>query len=129
LKTVWIHVLLVGAGGFLGAVLRFGLGGLIHRRFALSTFPLGTLAVNLLGCFLIGLIAGWSEGRLLLGAGLRAFALIGLLGGFTTFSAFGYETFAMFRDTEYFRAAANAVLHVAFGLVLVWAGYALSTWR
>jgi CrcB protein len=95
----------------------------------LTTFPYGTLAVNLLGCLLIGLIAGLGESRQLFGPEVRSFALIGLLGGFTTFSTFGYETFAMIRDSEYVRAAANVGVHVGLGLALVWFGYALTTSR
>jgi CrcB protein len=119
----------VGSGGFLGALSRYGLSGLVHRHMPLTTFPYGTLAVNLLGCLLIGLLAGLGEARQVFGPEVRLFALIGLLGGFTTFSTFGYETFAMIRDSEYVRAAANVGVHVILGLVLVWIGYTLTTSR
>jgi CrcB protein len=121
--------LLVGMGGFIGAVLRHGLSGLVHRGISLSAFPYGTLVVNLLGCFAIGAFAGLVESRQLFGPDFRKFALIGLLGGFTTYSTFGYETFAMLRDTEYLRAAANVGVHVVLGLTLVWAGYGLTMSR
>ena len=82
-----------------------------------------------LGRLLIGLIAGLAESRQLFGPEIRLFALIGVLGGFTTFSTFAYETFAMIRDDEYLRATANAGVHVILGLALVWLGYALTTSR
>lgn len=115
--------LLVGCGGFVGALLRYGLGGLVHRQLPLTTFPVGTLAVNLLGCLAIGVFAGLAESRQLFGPELRTFALVGLLGGFTTFSTFGFETFAMARDGEALRASANVGLQVVFGLACVWLGY------
>lgn len=98
-------------------------------QFPLTSFPYGTLVVNLLGCFAIGVLAGLAESRQLFGPEVRLFALIGLLGGFTTFSTFGYETFAMIRDTEYLRVTANVGAHVIFGLCLVWLGYSLTIGR
>lgn len=125
MKTALINALIIGSGGFLGVLARYGLSGLVHRLAPLSTFPYGTLAVNLVGCLGIGVIAGLAESRQLFGPEVRAFALIGLLGGFTTFSTFGYETFAMIRDGEHLRAAGNVGIHVVLGIVLVWLGYAL----
>ena len=129
LKTALIGAALVGSGGFLGALCRYGLSGLVHRQAPLTTFPYGTLTVNLLGCLLIGLLAGLVESRQLFAPEFRTFALIGLLGGFTTFSTFGFETFAMLRDAEHVRALANIGLHVVLGLALVWVGYGLATAR
>jgi len=128
-KVALINAALVGSGGFIGALARYGLSGLVHRRIPLTTFPYGTLAVNLLGCFAIGVLAGFAESRQLFGPEFRVFALIGLLGGFTTFSTFGYETFAMIRDAEYLHAAANIGVHVIAGLALVWLGYAVTAWK
>ena len=125
MKFAWSNALLVGAGGFIGAVLRYALGGLVHRQLPLTAFPWGTLTVNVLGCFLIGALGGVGESRQLLGPELRAFAIMGLLGGFTTFSAFGHETFAMLREGDVVRAAANVSLQVIVGLAAVWLGYAL----
>ena len=127
MKAVLINAALVGSGGFVGALARYGLSGLVQRQIALTTFPYGTLVVNLLGCFLIGVVAGLADSRQLFGPEARTFALIGLLGGFTTFSTFGYETFAMIRDAEYLRVAANVGTHVILGLSLVWLGYAITT--
>lgn len=127
MKAALVNAAMVGSGGFLGALARYGLSGLVHRQLPLTTFPYGTLAVNLIGCFAIGALAGLAEVRQLFGPELRTFALIGLLGGFTTFSTFGYETWAMMRDAEYLRAGANVGVHVAAGLALVWLGYSLTT--
>lgn len=116
---------LVGLGGFAGALLRYGLGGWVHRRLPLTTFPAGTLVVNLLGCLALGLMAGLMESRQALGPQVRLFAMVGLLGGFTTFSTFGWETLAMLRDGETLRAVVNVGLQVVGGLMLAWLGYAL----
>jgi CrcB protein len=129
LKAALINAAVVGSGGFLGALARFGLSGLVHRKFPLTTFPLGTLGVNLLGCLLIGVITGFAESRQLFSPEFRIFALIGVLGGFTTFSTFGYETFVMLKDDKYLLAVANVGLHVILGLALVWLGYAITTSR
>lgn len=113
----------------MGALMRFGLGGLVHRLLPRATFPFGTLVVNLLGCLLIGSVAGLAESRQLLGPALRVFVFIGLLGGFTTYSTFGYETFTMLRDGEALRASVNVLSHVLLGLLAVWLGYTLSVAR
>lgn len=129
LKAALTYSAIVGSGGFLGALARYGLAGLVQRQAPLAAFPYGTLAVNLVGCFAIGALVGLAESRQLFGPEFRAFAFIGILGGFTTFSTFGYETFAMIRDAAYLRAIANAGVHVIIGLALVWLGYGLATWR
>ncbi|MEX0977046.1 MAG: fluoride efflux transporter CrcB [Woeseia sp.] len=129
MKTPLLHAFLVGVGGFGGALLRYGLNGLLIRQFPLSTFPLGTLAVNLFGCLMIGIVAGLIESRQFFSIEMRVFLLIGLLGGFTTFSTFGIETFSLFRNEQYLSAATNVGLHVVAGLLLVWAGYTLTSTR
>lgn len=129
MKAALINAAVVGSGGFLGALARYGLSGLVHRQVPLTTFPYGTLLVNLLGCLLIGVVAGYAESRQLFGPEVRAFILIGVLGGFTTFSTFSYETLAMIRDDELLRAAANVGAHVIVGLALVWLGYAVAASR
>ncbi len=129
MKAALISAALVGSGGFVGALLRYGLSGAVHRKIPFTTFPYGTLAVNLLGCLLIGVCAGLVESRQLFSPEFRRFALIGFLGGFTTYSTFGYETFAMIRDAEYLRAVSNVGIHVVLGLALVWAGYGLTMSR
>lgn len=129
MKTTLINAALVGSGGFFGASLRYLMGGLVHRKLPFATFPFGTLGVNLLGCLMLGLAVGMVESRQWFGPTFRTFAMIGLLGGFTTFSTFSFETFAMMRDSQFLRAAANVGLHMVLGLVLVWTGYALATSR
>ncbi len=117
---------MVGAGGFLGSIFRYALSGMVQRWFPLSTFPHGTLAVNLLGCFSIGLLSGLAESRQLFGPQARLLIFLGFLGGFTTFSTFGYETFALLREADFFRASANVLLSVGLGLAAVWLGSALA---
>ena len=129
MKTALINTLLVGAGGFLGAMARYGLSCLVQRASKLPTFPCGTVVVNMVGCLMIGLLIGLMESRQFFSLEFRVFVIIGILGGFTTFSTFGYETFAMLRSEEYFRAAANVALQVIMGLALVWLGYVLATSR
>jgi CrcB protein len=116
---------MVGSGGFLGALARYGLGGFVQRQMPGATFPYGTLVVNLVGCLLIGFLAGLTESRQLFTPELRVFGLIGVLGGFTTFSTFGHETFMMVRDGLYLSAVTNVGLQVVLGVTLVWLGYAL----
>ncbi len=102
-----INLFIVGAGGFLGAIARYLLGG-AAQRVSGGTFPLGTLAVNVLGCLLIGVLMYAIENRPLLDPRTRLFAVIGFLGAFTTFSAFGHETIALIRDGEWALALLNA---------------------
>lgn len=127
LKATLFHALLVGSGGFAGSVLRYVLGGVVQRQLPLASFPYGTLCVNLVGCALIGAMAGLADARQLFAPELRTFAFIGVLGGFTTFSTFGFETFAMARDGEHLRAACNVIVHVVLGLLLVWWAYGLTS--
>lgn len=115
----------VGAGGFVGAIFRYGLSGLVHRVVSFATFPWGTLVVNVVGCLAIGALAGATESRQLLNPEMRLFLMIGMLGGFTTFSTFGFETFQLLRDAQRMAAAGNVLLHVSLGLTAVWAGYTL----
>lgn len=126
MRAVLLHSLLAGAGGFVGALLRYGANVLVLRQFPASTFPWATFSVNLSGCLLIGIAAGLAESRQLVSTELRVFLMVGLLGGFTTFSAFGFETFAMLRNEEFLRAAANVGVQVVAGVLLVWAGYTLT---
>jgi fluoride exporter len=117
---------LIALGGALGAVARYLAGGAVHRLFPDAAFPVGTLAVNVSGCLLIGFLGGLAESRQVLGPEVRLFLLVGLLGGFTTFSSFGYETLALARDAEMGKALLNVAASVALGLAAVWAGDALA---
>ncbi len=86
-------------------------------------FPFGTLAVNLVGCALVGFIAELADQRGVLSGETRAFLIVGLLGGFTTFSAFGNETMNLLRDGELWLAGGNIVGHIVLSLIAVWLGY------
>jgi CrcB protein len=88
-------------------------------------FPYGTLAVNLIGCFLIGFLSQLAESRGVFTAESRTFVFIGILGGFTTFSAFGNETMNLWREGESLLAMANVAAHLLLGLGAVWASRAL----
>ena len=118
-----MNVFYVAAGGMLGAVARYALGGLVHRLYG-GAFPLGTLVVNTLGCIVIGLLSTLADDRGLLSSHLRLFLFIGILGGFTTFSSFGYETFALLRDGLLRAAFTNVLANVFLGLLGVWLGHA-----
>ncbi len=119
------QLLLVGLGGFLGSIGRFVMAGAVNRFSPALGFPIGTLTVNILGCVLIGLLHGLSETRHLLGPDIRIFLFIGVLGGFTTYSTFGFESFALLKDGEFFKTSVNILLHVVLGLSAVWIGDAL----
>lgn len=116
----------VGAGGFLGSLVRYWLSGAVYALIPAPRLPWGTLAVNVLGCFAIGLLGGLAETRGVLTATGRLFLLIGVLGGFTTFSTFGYETLALLREQAVARAALNVALQVALSLTAAWGGLATS---
>jgi CrcB protein len=120
-----MNVLLIALGGSIGAVARYGLAGLV-QRFTTPYFPFGTFAVNILGCFVFGIIAGLAEHRFVIGPQARAFLLIGVLGGFTTFSSFSFETFQLLRDAEIVRASLNAVGQLVAGLFVMWIGFVLA---
>jgi len=117
---------LVGAGGFVGSVLRYWVSGAVYALAVAPRFPWGTLVVNVVGCFAIGLLGGLADARGILTASARLFLLIGLLGGFTTFSTFGYETLALLREQAVARAFLNAGLQLSLGLAGAWAGLATS---
>ena len=106
---------LVALGGCCGAVARYLLAGLV-QRWAMPAFPLGTLVVNVLGCFAIGAAMGWGGDKGGLGPGARLFVVAGFLGSFTTFSALGYETVALLDNGRFARAAANAVGNYGLGI-------------
>lgn len=121
-----MQLLLIGLGGFVGTILRYVLGGLVQSGVSGSAFPWGTLSINLLGCFGIGLLAELSEARGFLRPEMRGFLMVGILGGFTTFSAFANETVNAFRDAALDIAFLNVVASVGLGLVAVWAGRMLA---
>jgi len=119
------EVLLVGTGGFLGASLRFVVSGLVQRLDPAGAFPYGTLSVNVLGCLVIGVLGGLADTKGVIGPTARLVVILGVLGGFTTFSTFAYETLALLRDGENLRAGANILVSVGVCMIAVWIGYAM----
>jgi CrcB protein len=123
------EVLWVGFGGFVGSSLRYLVAGWVHRLPGTSTFPHGTLFVNVIGCLALGFLGGWAEHRQVLSASTRLFLMIGVLGGFTTYSTFAYETLTFAHGSDAARALANIALHIVLGLGAAWFGYAAATVR
>ncbi len=117
-----LRLSIIGAGGFIGAVLRFLVSSWVQTRSGSIVFPYGTMAVNMIGCLVIGLLTWLVETRSLFSMETRSFVLIGLLGAFTTFSTFGNETLGLIRDSRLDLAAVNAVFQVVVGVGMVWLG-------
>lgn len=109
-------ILMAGLGGAAGSMLRYWVGGLVQHRFEATGFPAGTLAVNLLGCLAIGMLGAAVEGRNAFTPDLRLLLGAGVLGGFTTFSAFGQETLALLRHGQAALAVGNVAANVILGL-------------
>ena len=116
------QLLFVGAGGGVGAIARYLLSGVVLHHLPAQGFPLGTLLVNVTGCLLIGVFGGLSEHHHLLSPDAKLLLITGLLGGFTTFSAFGYETVFLLRTGQTLFAALNVLLSVTLGLAAVLLG-------
>ncbi len=112
-------------GAVIGAPLRYFLQGRVQELSG-STMPWGTLAVNISGCLVIGLLATLAEEREMLGREARLFLLVGFLGSYTTFSTYGWETLALLRDNDIIRAAGYVALSTVLGLLGVWAGSVLA---
>jgi CrcB protein len=117
-------VLYVALGGAIGSAGRYLLGAYI-ARFVTPVSPLSTFTVNVSGCFLFGVLAALAERRFVMQPAGRAFLLIGLLGGFTTFSSYTYETFELLREGMVLRALAHAIGQVVSCLIALWVGFAL----
>lgn len=123
LTYIWIAM-----GGALGSVARFWLSGVVANRFG-ETFPWGTLIVNVSGSFVIGVFATATgpESRWLVSPTFRQFFMIGICGGYTTFSSFSLQTLSLIRDGEYLHASANVLLSVVLCLAGVWVGHFVGT--
>jgi CrcB protein len=117
-------LLLVALGGALGSVARFKLSGLVLHHTIDCRFPAGTFAVNVIGCLAAGVLAGLAEKHDMLSPDTRLLLFTGLLGGFTTFSAFGLETMHLVKRGDLGMAAANVILSVVAGLLALWIGMA-----
>jgi CrcB protein len=119
--------LLVALGGALGSMARYASSGLAARLIG-ETFPWGTLIVNVAGSFVIGLVGTLTgpDGRLFVGSSVRIFIMVGLCGGYTTFSSFSIQTLNLLNDGEWLRAGSNVVGTVILCLLAVWAGHVLA---
>jgi len=118
-------LLIIGTGGFIGAILRYIISGIFHNIFG-EKFPIGTLAVNIIGCFILGFFITLAEGKFIISPQMRSFVAIGLLGAFTTFSTFSFETFALLQYELYISAFLNILISVFVGIFAVWAGIILA---
>jgi CrcB protein len=123
---LWLSI---AVGGALGAMARHAINAAIPPRPGVL-FPIGIFAVNLIGCFAIGLLAGLLEAeRIRLGDLSRMFLVVGLLGGFTTFSSYSYDSYTLLRGGHAGLALMNIGGQVGFGLAALWLGYHAGTWR
>ena len=118
------QTILIAVAGLVGTVLRYWLSGYVARQHT-HPFPWGTMAVNLIGCLVTGVVFFITEERLLVSPTVRTVILIGLLGGFTTFSSYGLQTFTLLRDGELGLATLNVAMSNLLGLFMVWVGYVL----
>jgi CrcB protein len=119
---IWVAV-----GGALGTTGRYWLSGVVARLIG-ETFPWGTLIINVTGSFVIGFFVALTgpDGRMFVPSNARQFVMIGLCGGYTTFSSFSLQTLNLMNDGEWLYAGANIGLSVALCLIAVWAGYMLA---
>ncbi len=120
-----MNLLVIAIGGALGAVARYLLSTFVLRVSG-TLFPLGTFVVNTLGCLVFGAIAGATAQRVQLSPAMRLFLLTGILGGFTTFSSYAFESFVLVRDGQMLWAGINVAGQVAAGLLGMWAGYVIT---
>ena len=121
------HFFLVGFGGAVGSIARWQMSSLILRNTLDWRFPLGTLIVNILGCLIIGLLAGLAVKENYFTNEMRLLLFTGLMGGFTTFSSFGLETFYLLKRGEYLMASSNIVLSVTLGMFVLILGFNVIT--
>lgn len=114
-------LILIGAGGFFGSIARFLTSKYIQDHLALS-FPIGTLVVNIVGCFTLGVIYGFMERGEIFSQDVRIFLTIGFCGGFTTFSTFAYENASLLRDGNFIQSALYIALSVFAGIIALFLG-------
>ncbi len=118
---------LVGIGGFIGAILRYLLADIFQQTSRQTSFPIGILIVNLLGCFVMGLLLQLAESKNIISTEMNAILLVGLLGGFTTFSTFSSDTFNLIKGQQLILAGLNLTLSVGLGILAVWLGRTLAS--
>ncbi len=116
-------LVLIAAGGALGALARYGLAGFVHR-FVPADFPYGTAAVNVLGCFLFGLVFALADERMYIRPDLRVFLLVGFMGAFTTFSTYIFESAQLVRDFQWLLAGVNLSVQIVLGFGALFLGMA-----
>ncbi len=116
------NALAVGFGGFLGCIARYLIGVLVIRLFDAPVFPYATLIVNVVGCLLIGLLGELAENTQLISPEMQLLLIVGLLGGFTTYSAFGYQTLTLAHEGRMLFSVLNVSAHIILGLGAVWLG-------
>jgi len=129
--SILVKLLIVGTGGFVGSVFRFLISGFVQKISSLIAFPIGTLSVNLLGCFIFGFLIQFAESHNLFSGEASMFVFVGILGGFTTFSTFSNDSFNLMRDGNYTSALISLSFHIVFGLGAIWLGrfIALGIWK
>jgi CrcB protein len=120
-----LNIFLIAIGGALGSVARYLISTFVLRTTG-TLFPLGTFVVNVIGCLAFGAIAGAASQRVQLAPALRLFLLTGILGGFTTFSSYAFESFTLVRDGQFLWASLNIAGQVIAGLAGMWAGYVIT---
>ena len=123
-----VNLFYVGLGGFIGAVLRYFVSGGVQKWTQSIDFPYGTLAVNLIGCLVIGMLTRMDEMRSLLSPEVRLFLLIGFLGAFTTYSTFSNEAVNLINDRQFDLMLLYMTAHLVLGLAAVFAGRFLTYW-
>lgn len=121
-----LKLLLAGFGGLIGSALRYAMSNWLYTLTDYPLFPYAVMVINIIGCLLIGFLSGLAETREFFTPEVRIFLFIGILGGFTTFSSFGYDTFGLLRDAQFFYAALNICIQVFVGLGAVWGGYTVA---
>lgn len=115
------NLILIGSGSFVGGICRY-LSQQFVQKYYPSSFPLGTLSVNVIGCFLIGIIYAFSERGNLLSPAMRLLLATGFCGGFTTFSSFAFENVSLLRDSEFFYTSLYILLSIVIGFAAVYLG-------
>lgn len=122
---MWVKIVAIGVGGGVGSVLRYAVAGWVQKPGGVS-FPAGTLAVNVVGCLLIGFLAVSLSGPVLVREEVRLALLVGVLGGFTTFSSFAWETIALASERQAALAALNVLASNVLGFAAAWCGWRIA---